>query len=193
MAVKNLRYCYREIDYPKKLFLGGLWVENEDKKLIPFVMSQVYKNFNDLQKFTDANFEYVRKKIKVIDDGLLVSLNFEGLYPLKKKYWENPSVDVSAEARLRKFIDFLEHPESYKLLVTPRAHIGKRNIFSPTFPFLRNARNEDVEAFMLSSTEVVDHTAKHAAFYTPDLVVGINWKTKKLYHPKEEKNQIEKN
>lgn len=123
--------------------------------------------------------EWNREKtnaLNIVDTSVIVPITLQRLYPLKREFWENPSVHYDAFDRLKGFWNAVERPNFYQLLVTP-LWVNKELFFHAAIPFYVSSTDRDIESFMLTSDYPVDERAKFAALYTLGIPLRFNWKT----------------
>lgn len=109
-------------------------------------------------------------------ESILTYLTFESLIPLKKEYWENPTMKYDSWERNHLFMKMALHPQLYKILVVPVYIDEKDQALDAVLPMQR-VTDKIIENFMMSSDQIVDERSKYAAIYTFDHRMKFDWKT----------------
>ncbi len=176
-------YCYRIASFPKEAYMNYVFYgRNEDiAMLYPF--ETVYPSIENLaEEMRNYSFEWNKEMangMEIIDVSIIVPLVFHSLYPLRREFWNNPTMNFDDLDRFRGFWKAAAKPHFYKVVVTPQ-WLRKQVAYHAVVPFYITAQVRDIDAFMMHSDYPVDERAKYAAIYTIGTPLRFNWKTGEL-------------
>jgi hypothetical protein len=169
---KEIKYQSIEIKYPPSLYATGILILRNGKRL-PFFMSEAYVNIDLACKDAEIIIKHLqnrrRKKVVVPDKVVIVPITFRSDVPLFKKYWKNPSVEISVIDRMEMFCNAINEPPLYEMMITPdiiKDKEGTKIIFRTASVLKNNSPQKDIESFMLTSKVHVSPEAKTAAIYS---------------------------
>ncbi len=169
----------REPKFPKQGLVVAVWLQGPDMdQAFPLPLSLLISDLGLVHDYVLTFKKEVRMrdaKISFLDDVLLQTVEFDRLVPLRRVYWQSPTVHVDGMQRMSVFTKMFRHFSFYQLLVTPNEFVGELETFSVGFPFLTTSVDTILDPFLRSSDLSVDPTAKHAALYVPQEPVGYNW------------------
>ena len=191
MNKKEIKYQSVKIKYPKYLYLIVIWLIRGEKT-IPFVLHEAYKDVEDGCKDGDLLIKMLNKgktKKAVSDVVLIVPLTYGCDIPLKKKYWESPSVDEDPWDRTLEYSRAILKPFLYETLIIPALakHKGKyRQIFQTATVLLKDTWKDNIESFLLSSKTQVSPEAKNASIYSIEKAYSYKLSTKEILTKEEE-------
>ena len=93
-------------DFPKKAYtMIPLFIINENVDIFP-----IYKVTNSLDDASEYMKDFVKgikkrsKDLEVSENCILIPITFNSLYPLERKFWENPTVKYKYEERKHLFL-----------------------------------------------------------------------------------------
>jgi hypothetical protein len=185
---KKIDYCSLEPIFPNKAFMLFLFILHQDQLIGIVPLDSIYETpeaASEGVSETIKQFETTMgKEIIIPEECLLIPLNRNSLYPLRKGFWDKPTITYSTHMRMKTFAPVIDHPTFYSLLVTPYAFDDKFNkwYLHAALPLIDPTDKAAIERFMLNSDHVVEPRAKHAAFYTLGKKLRFNWQTKEIKH-----------
>lgn len=182
-------YCSIAPDFPKDGFIIILLLFNiEDNKVMGILpLSSIFTHPDQVENTVmDLLQNGKNKELTVLTNAILIPIKFHSLYPLERKYWENPTIHFDTWDRVKLFIPVLEQPAFYHLLVTPSSIEKEQTILHATLPLTNPDDTETIKKFMLTSDLPVDERANSAAIYSLGNSIKFNWQTKEV-------EKIEKN
>lgn len=173
--MKAKRYCYRDVSFPEEAFVGFVTIIKGEDILMFYPLDAIFANFEEYKKAAQQfTKQFSIPDLAVSDTGLLMPIVFTEKFPLKRDYWQEPTIEYTTQQRVKLFAGAANVHTLYKLLVTPSS-TGKRHALNAAAPFFTSATPAHIETFMYTSDFPVDETAKDAAIYTMDRPFGINW------------------
>lgn len=173
--MKTKRYCYRSVSFPEEAYVGYVTILKNEQILMFYPLDQIFASFDEYQKAAKKfTKEFSIQDLAVSDTGLLMPIVFTEKFPLKREYWQEPTISYTTQQRVKLFAGAANVHMLYKLLVTPSSLV-KRPALNAAATFYTSATPAHIETFMYTSDFPVDETAKHAALYTMDRPFGINW------------------
>lgn len=180
----NKKYCYLLPDFPKKAFiLIPFFLVKENIDIFP--IHKVCETVEDLCEYMNNFAEEIKtrhKDLKVLEVCAILPIKFKSLYPLRREYWENSSIEYGYDERKHLFVALLANPSIHDFLVTPSRYMKKENYWelSAALPIKMGTSEDVIEQFMLSSDMSVNAKASHAAIYSVGKGQTLNWITKKI-------------
>lgn len=176
-----------KIQYPQEafmvmipLYVGG--DEVEDMYPVMPIFSQ-----------KDMAVKYARELVETEDlepyfqqNLVMAKLTFNRSWPLKKEYFDHPSLEYSVLQRKTEMIKMFAAPQFYELLITPSdEQTTTEGLMLAALP-VSAGNDRDVEAFMQNSDWPVYPGADAAALYKIERVFGYD-----LENGEETENEIE--
>jgi hypothetical protein len=176
---KRIRFCWREIEYPKEAYVVMALTTEEGQLGIGIPMYKLYTDFELIKSDVKELAEGVRKepKMNMINELLVAEVSLQREYPLDKKYWITEGIEFGWWNRLAMFTKVFDKSSLYQILVTPI--VRKRKILLRAAAAFYRGADKDIEAFMLTSDWEVDESAKTSGIYFVDRIYGYNWITGK--------------
>ena len=179
---KDIDYCSLEPIFPERAFMLFLLVLHKDQLLGIVPVDSIYTTPDNASlgvEDTVKQFETMDQEITIPKECLLIPLQRESLYPLRKEFWTKPQLTYNSQLRMKTFSGFYEHPTFYSLLVTPFALDDKTNTWylHAALPLIDKKETTLIERFMKTSDHVVEPRAKYAALYSTDQKLRFNWAT----------------
>ena len=169
MKKDNLRYQSIDVEFPKKIWVTGVWLVAKDGTEMTMCVSLVKKSKTLAIKNGKEVVSEIRKKFKAssaLDDIILVPLTFSKLYPLKKEYWQDSDIKLMELDKSLSFAKSLVSPDFYYLLITPTRYLDKGNKIDFTAAFAFKREDEEMlPEMMKASDHPVCPEAKNAAIY----------------------------
>lgn len=195
MTKKKTRFCDLEPDFPDKAFMVLIFLMPIDQSgNLIYPLEPIFKSLDEAAKSAQEwarNFE--KEGIEVPKFSVLIPIELESLFPLKKEYWEaEPTLHLKLENRIMPFIRILGHTGMHKLLVTPTCYRNKKWYFRAAIPVGFLATNKDLAKLMTESDLHVDYRAKRVGLYTFGESLRFNWETKKLSNPEDDTGEFSK-
>lgn len=182
--MKQQRFCYRTPKFPRHGFIGNMLFKGKVAATATFSISTVYTSTSefclDMIRLTKSWTPEVRDYIS--DTALLIPLVFLKKIPLKKEFWENPTIETPMAERQRHFSKAIQYYTFYNVLCTPHRFTRGYTQLSAAFPFLKDCSNKIIDQFMYSSHFPVHEAANAAALYSCLRPYEINWKTNNRIH-----------
>lgn len=181
---KTKEYGTLDPVFPKKAYLLFLFILHDEDIAGILPLEGIFTKLEDASiaiENTVQQLNNVPHPLTVPHETILFDLSFQSLVPLKKAYWDNPSLPYDTQTRLKTFSPLINNPFLYSLLVTPFAYDDNTDIWylNAALPLLKVDKSI-IERFMLSSDQVVEPRAKHAAIYTITDKKRFNWSTKEI-------------
>jgi len=188
--IKNIKYCCLEPPFPKNIFIAFVFLKVDDKTLL----YPLFETFSDLKKLGKTLKKLKNGIEKKNPDtnaygGLVVTLEHDHNFPLKKEYWEpSENPNSNKDIRMMAFIEMLKGPQSfYRVLITPQSYDEKTKGWKMTswLPIRITSTDEQIEALIKSSDQSVEYKAKSIAMYSVIKVQGYDIENGKLVEPKD--------
>ena len=178
------KYCYLMPDFPKEgfvmipIFIVGTKFNIFPSNKIATNLTEVSNYMKDFVKETRKRFD----DLEISENCAVFQIKFKSLFPLKRKYWENPHVEYGYIEKRHLFLELSMKPTVHELVVTPYSYDAKKNFWelSATLPIKLGTKYKTIDQFMLSSDAVVDERASHAAIYSVGEGLRVNWKNNKV-------------
>lgn len=172
------RKCWRSPSFPSQGLVGIIpIVDDQDNIYAAYTASELYENTEEFLKQTyETGQALQKKKIQIADICVIMNISFAKLVQLKPEYWQNPSINYRDVDRAMIFAESIRYPGLYSVLVTPAGRKKRHDILHATIPLLRSNETEQLDKFMKLSDYPVDQTAKSAAIYNIDMIMGISLK-----------------
>lgn len=175
---KNIKFQTIKVNYPNKLYAGALWMKRD--RFVPFFLYSMQKDFSSLKKYAIEAIEKIREmsgeKSRVIDTMLVIPVSFVKNYPLKKNMWDSPKVELQYDFRFVEYINAINKPDFYNMMVTPmfvKSKKGKIFGYNAAFTFLKT-NEEAVDSLTQMSDLYVNPEAKNAGIYSIEQVYGYD-------------------
>jgi len=173
------RYCYLEPDFPRSAFVVIVFFVGKNTAVFP--LHQTVTSQDDAARYVKEIYDHMKSKSPDIDIPELCSLipiTFHTLIPLKREYWQHPTLKYTYDQRDSLFLKLMDNPTLHQLLVTPAYYNSKKKIweFTASLPLPYNASPKIIEQFMFQSDQAVDARAKSAAIYSVGEPKRYNWK-----------------
>lgn len=162
--MKIKKYCYKEIDFPKKGFIGYVYATNHNDISLLYPLPNLYETPEEIAREATRIIK-VRKDLFIPPEVIIIPAIFKKLYRLKKEYWDNPAENYDVIQRSQSFLKPLKNYNFYELLITPWFQ-KKETIFSAGVCFTYGTGNQEIENFMMKSSMPVDIKSKYAALYS---------------------------
>lgn len=169
MSKKNVIYQSKEYNFPQHVWFFAAWLETAKDNYFPVFSSRVEESESaviDYAREFVSLFKDLDVRGKVLDEVLLINLEFYEKFPLKQKYWKNPMYEIDEYDKISLFSKALRYKEFYRFVVTPSFNLPESNevALSPAFTYLKG-NDELIEVFMEVSKHPVFKDAKNAAIY----------------------------
>lgn len=188
------KFCFREPDFPKNIFIALIFLKSADKSLV----YPLFETFSDLKKLITA----IRKLKKGLEKknldtiaygGIVVTLEYHHSFPLKKEFWEmSDTPNLNQDIRMTAFLEMFRGPYQFSwVAITPQSYDKKTKNWRLTswLPIRITSTDEQIEALIKSSDQSVDESAKSIGMYSVINVQGLDIETGKLNQP-EDNNPI---
>jgi len=182
----KVKYQSRQPLFPQRGYMVAAWITYDEREYtnLPFTLTRLFRSREEIFSYMAQYKSEAEEKYSgliVLESVLVVSLKLDTLVPLKKMYWQAPSVEVDLINKAAAFLAFYDQPSFHKILVTPRGvyYENGQEEFLVAIPILESGLEKKLEAFMRTSKHPVDPTAKYAALYEPIKIESYNWKTGK--------------
>lgn len=174
---KRITYCSITPRFPAKAYMAILMILYQEE-IVGFLPSYpVYASTDEFLSDCDYIAQYAEKNnVSVHEEAILVPLSLHDLFPLKRIYWEKPSVKFKSHDRSNLILNALHLPYFYKMLVTPSSYAKRRFTFMTALPFYVTVKKKEIELFMYESDFPVNEYANQAAIYLLEQPFMLNWK-----------------
>lgn len=191
MDKKNKKFCYIDVNFPKDILIAFAFFRVDGKSLI----YPLYETFFDLKKISKS-LKVIKKKIegnnKGVDvfAGLVVKLEYDHSFPLKKEYWDvsqNPNLNINT--RVPAFLKMLNGPQPFFWVVLTPALYGKKTKtweLSNWLPIRITSTDEQIEGLIKSSDQFVDSRSKSIGMYSVVKIQGFDFEKGELAKPSDE-------
>lgn len=186
----KIRYCYLEPDFPKRIYIACVFLKIDKGTLL----YPLFETFVDMKKLRTA-LRKLKKGIEKKDKdtnaygGLVVTIEYNHNFPLKKEYWEpSDNPNSNKDIRMMAFLEMLKGPTSfYWTLITPQSYDVKTKTWRLTswIPIRITSTDEQIEALIKSSDQSVSEKAKYIGIYSVVKVQGFDIDEGKLVEPKD--------
>lgn len=182
------RYCYKEPNFPKNIFIALIFLKNSDNSLI----YPLFETFSDLKKIktTTKKLKHgLEKKDKdtLAYGGLVATLEYHHNFPLKKEFWEiSDNPNLNRDIRMMAFLELFKGPyQFFWVAITPQSYDNKTKKWRLTnwLPIRITSTDAQIDALIKSSDQSVDDRAKSIGMYSVVKVQGLNLETGELYEP----------
>lgn len=186
------KYCYRDVDFYEKAYMGIVFLKDEDKNLNTiYPVNTIYKDLKDLKKqFKKIKKESRNRKNDPIDiyGALIMRISFYQKSPLKKEFWETKSdIVLNNFYRVKQYLKMFKDGEGlYKIMVMPYFYNTKEKkwILANWLPVLMTTTDDELAKIAIMSSETqVDASAKNMGLYTIDWVKGFDIETGEILKP----------
>jgi len=184
--LKNIPWQSHSYRFPKKGFSVAILVEyaESDIPFYPLPFSKLHKEADDLAQYIKEAKIAVKllskeRDMEARNEALVTSLELSKLIPLKREYWNKPSISYSIENRLEVFIKCWKNLEDYLILVVPAGKEQGKVQLNVVSAFRKKYLMQELVPFMQMSDVLVDPRATHAALYTPVKLRGYDATEKK--------------
>lgn len=186
---RTKKYCYLDPEFPKRIYISLTFLKIDDKTLL----YPLFETFLDLKKLITAQKKLKRSIEKKNEDtnaygGLVVELEYNHNFPLKKEYWEpSENPNSNKDIRMMAFIEMLKGPyQFFWVLITPQSYDNKTKTWKMTswLPIRITTTDKQIKALIKSSDQSVDEKAKNIGMYSVVKVQGFDIEEGKLIEPK---------
>lgn len=187
----NKKYCYLEPVFPKNIFIAFVFL----KLAANTVLYPLFETFSNLKKLGTTLKKLKREIEKKNPDadaygGLVVTLEYDHNFPLKKEYWDpSDNPNSNKDIRMMAFLEMLKGPYPFFwVLITPQSCDDKTKTWKLTswLPVRITSSDEQIEALIKSSDQSVEEKAKSIGMYSVVKVQGFDIEEGKLVNPKSE-------
>lgn len=175
MMKKTAGKFYLTIKYPPKAYIAYIlvmrkpsltWRKNQVSFFLPF--NEVFNNLGEIKLFTHKFIRQARDENTIIPKAPIVfPIKLSEKIPLKSRYWDEPTTELSKTERINNFLKPLENYHFQKLLVTPYRN-GRATSLKAAYCFNLNAKEPEISFFLASNYLSMDEKAKCAAVYQFD-------------------------
>lgn len=195
---RNKKFCYLEPNFPKNIFIAFVFLKLDANT----VLYPLFETFSDLKKL-GATLKKLKKEIEKKNKdtnaygGLVVTLEYDHNFPLKKEYWEpSENLNSNKDIRMMAFLEMLKGPQSFFwVLITPQSYDDKTKIWKLTswLPIRITSTDKNIESLIKSSDQSVEEKAMSIGMYSVIKVQGYDIEEGKLVKPKESFETMEAN
>lgn len=185
------KFCYLEPDFPKNIFIALVFLKLDDNT----VLYPLFETFSDIKKLS-ATLKKLKRHIEKRNPdtdaygGLVVTLEYDHSFPLKKEYWDpSENLNSNKDIRMMAFLEMLKGPHSFFwVIITPQSYDGKTKTWRLTnwLPIRITTTDKQIEALIMSSDQSVEEKARDIGLYSILKVQGFDIEEGKLVEPKAE-------
>lgn len=186
----NKRYCYLEPVFPKNIFIAFVFLKLGDNTVL-YPLFETFSNLKKLGTTLKTLKREIEKKNPDTDayGGLVVTLEYDHNFPLKKEYWEpSKNPNYNKDIRMMAFLEMLKGPYPFFwVLITPQSFDDKTKTWKLTswLPVRITSTDEQIETLIKSSDQSVEEKAKSIGIYSVVKVQGFDIEKGKLVEPKD--------
>ncbi len=167
-------FCSRSIDFPQSLYLGFIWVSDNDgaELLIPSL-----RLFQSTEKTMDylSELQYTYKLLnRLVDrDILIIPLTLKESVPLKRSHWSTHAKEKDLYQQLGTYVDAIREHKDSQILVVSQGFDDDFEKFSHVAAMSIDTDMARLEKIILASDTYVDPTSKEAAIYLLDTPLAV--------------------
>lgn len=183
------KFCYLEPDFPKNIFIALVFLKLDENT----VLYPLFETFSDLKKLS-ATLKKLKRHIEKRNPGtdayggLVVTLEYDHGFPLKKEYWDpSENLNSNKDIRMMAFLEMLKGPHSFFwTIITPQSYDTKTKTWKLMnwLPIRVTTTDKQIEALIKSSDQSVDEKANNVGMYSIIKVQGFDIEEGKLVKPK---------
>lgn len=168
------QYCTRDIDFPPSLYLGFIWVHDNDgtELLIPAsrLFGSTEKTLDYLSELQDTYYTLNRL---VDEDILIIPLTFKEKTELKPLHWTNDREERNLYAKLAPYIYAIREHKDSQILVVSQGFEDDFEKFGSAAAMNRDTDDKRLEKIIRNSDTYVDPSSKTAALYLLDTPLAV--------------------
>lgn len=187
MAEKKIVFGSLDPKYPREAVAAVILVKGGDGSDLLYALKPVFGSIDELKRALKTSDEEF-KKINVKLEGIIIlPIEFDRNYQLKKEYWDKPTIDISQAGRIKHFIQAIKLPQLYQILVLPEYYDRNHDrwLLAAALPFFITSDEQVIEQYMINSKDPVDRRARAAALYRIGQPQGLNWATGEIKEVKQ--------
>ncbi len=184
MKKKNIKYCYREPDYPESAYLGVTFISTNDGFKFIHPMMEMQLTLKALKtRINKFEKELTDKKNGPLSvyGVVVIKINFNKTFPLKKEYWiDTKDSPIKPDFRVKEYMKMLDDVyQFYNIMILPDHYDVKKKKwhYINWIPVLVTTDDKKFEELALISDEPVDPSSKSIGIYSIEFVRGFDLDT----------------